>query len=151
MTAVAATARTKLTLPANILAAIDDPNWWQPWFHKGDWFVWKVFLKAAFGIGSMDDSELTLFKTCTGRTTPPNKQCAEAWAIAGRRGGKSRIMSLCAAWLAGFVDWREHLAPGEVATCHVLESKTSSRCFSLHQKFVCGSSDIIQIGCARIG
>jgi hypothetical protein len=29
-------------------------------------------------------------------------------------------MSLCAAWLAGFCDWRDHLAPGEVATCHVL-------------------------------
>jgi hypothetical protein len=29
-------------------------------------------------------------------------------------------MSLCAAWLAAFVDWRDYLAPGEVATCHVL-------------------------------
>ena len=122
MNAVAIAPKPKLTLPRDILACIDDGAWWRPWFNKGDWRAWKVFLKAAFGIGLMDDAELAIFRQCTGRTTPPNKQCSEAWAIAGRRGGKSRIMSLCAASLAGFVDWREHLAPGEVATCHVLAS-----------------------------
>jgi phage terminase large subunit-like protein len=44
------------------------------------------------------------------------KQAEEAWAICGRRGGKTRIMATVAAWLAAFVDWRPHLGPGEVAT-----------------------------------
>jgi phage terminase large subunit-like protein len=90
-----------------------------PWFAKGDWSAWRSFLSAAFGL-PMTTDQLAIYQQCTGRTTPPTRQCAEAWAIAGRRGGKSRIMSLCAAWLAAFCDWRDYLAPGEVATCHVL-------------------------------
>jgi hypothetical protein len=120
MTAVAAAQRKpRLTLPANVIAAIDDPAWWQPWFAKGDWSAWRSFLSPAFGL-PMTADQLAIYQQCTGRSAAPTQQCAEAWAIAGRRGGKSRIMSLCAAWLAGFVDWRDYLAPGEVATCHVL-------------------------------
>jgi hypothetical protein len=120
MTAVATAQRKpRLTLPANILAAIDDPAWWQPWFAKGDWSAWRSFLSAAFGL-PMTADQLAIYQTCTGRSTAPTQQCTEAWCVAGRRGGKSRIMSLSASWLAAFVDWREYLAPGEIATCHVL-------------------------------
>ena|SRR6516225_3537386 len=97
MNAVATASKPKITLPRDILAAIDDEHWWRQWFNKGDWGAWKVFLKAAFGIGPMDDAELAIFRECTGRTESPNKQCAEAWAICGRRGGKTRVMATCAA------------------------------------------------------
>jgi len=46
----------------------------------------------------------------------------EAWLICGRRSGKSFILALIASYLAVFKDWREHLAPGEVATIMVLAS-----------------------------
>jgi hypothetical protein len=120
MTAVATAQRKpRLTLPSNILDAMSSEQWWGPWFSKGDWSAWRSFLPAAFGL-PMNADQLAIYQQCTGSATAPTQQCAEAWAIAGRRGGKSRIMSLCAAWLAGFVDWRDYLAPGEVATCHVL-------------------------------
>jgi hypothetical protein len=120
MTAAVATARKpRIVVPANIIDCLDDPNWWQPWFARGNWQPWLSFLSAAFGL-SMDDEALAIYRECTGRTTAPTAQAAEAWAICGRRGGKTRIMATCAAWLGGFVDWRGHLAPGEVATVMVL-------------------------------
>jgi hypothetical protein len=112
----AATARKpRVVIPGDILAAIDDPAWWQPWFSKGDWQAWRAFLAATFALPLSAD-QLAIFRECTGRTTAPTKQAEEAWAICGRRGGKTRIMATVAAWLAAFVDWRPHLGPGEVAT-----------------------------------
>jgi hypothetical protein len=64
----------------------------------------------------MDDAELAIYKQCTGRTTAPTTQATESWCIAGRRGGKSRVMATVAAWLACFSDLRPHLGPGETAT-----------------------------------
>jgi hypothetical protein len=101
--------------PANILAAISDPAWWGPWFTRGDWRAWRSFFSATFAL-PMDDEAFAIYRECTGRTAPPLEPATEAWAICGRRGGKTRLMATAAAWLAAFIDWRPHLAPGEVAT-----------------------------------
>jgi hypothetical protein len=114
MTPPARKART-LQLPETILSAMDDPAWWQPWFARGDWTAWRAFLAAAFAL-PLDDEALALYRECTGRAAAPHQQAAEAWAICGRRGGKTRVMATVAAWLAAFIDWRPHLGPGEVAT-----------------------------------
>jgi hypothetical protein len=90
MTAVAiAQRKPKITLPANIIAALDDPAWWQPWFVRGDWQPWRSFGSAAFGL-PMDDAALQIYRECTGRSEPPQHQVTEAWAICGRRAGKRR-------------------------------------------------------------
>jgi len=71
-----------------------------------------VFLKAVFGI-EMDQKEFDLYRHCTKRTDPPTS-VKEAYAIVGRRGGKSRIVSFAATYIACFHDFRKYLAPGEV-------------------------------------
>ena len=43
----------------------------------------------------------------------PSSPVREAWVVAGRRAGKSRIFALIAVFVATFKDWSEHLAPGE--------------------------------------
>jgi hypothetical protein len=85
------------------------------WFERGDWRAWRVYLKALFGL-PMNDRELSLYRKHTARSEAPDKPFNEAWPIIGRRGGKSQIMALTAVYLACFRDYREYLAPGEVAT-----------------------------------
>jgi hypothetical protein len=97
------------------LACLDDENWWRPWFARGDWTAWRAFLASAFAL-PLDDEALATFKQCTGRQSAPIAQASEAWAVCGRRGGKTRVLSTVAAWLACFSDLRPYLGPGEVAT-----------------------------------
>jgi hypothetical protein len=103
---------------ATILEALDDKRLLKGLFGPS-WQPWRAFLAAVYGLGLTDD-ELALYRACTGRQTPPTAQVKEAWVIAGRRAGKSRIASLLAVWTAVGTDWTPHLAPGEVATVAVL-------------------------------
>ncbi|HUK37140.1 MAG TPA: terminase family protein [Vicinamibacterales bacterium] len=80
-------------------------------FFAGDtWLAWDVFLAAIFGL-PMGDAHAAIFRRCTGRQTLPTSSAREAWMIVGRRGGKSRIAALLAAFVAAFK--RHRLAPGE--------------------------------------
>ena len=89
------------------------------WFPRIEtWASWVVFLKAVFGL-EMERTEEELFHRFTGRVKPPEK-VKEGWLVVGRRGGKSLIAALCAMFLACFRSYREHLAPGEVATIMVI-------------------------------
>jgi hypothetical protein len=102
--------------PSSIIDAMAAPAWWQQWFSRGDWAAWRALLAAAFALPPQDDAALDIYRECTGRSAWPTAPASEVWAICGRRGGKTRIMSTVAAWLAAFVDWQAYLAPGEVAT-----------------------------------
>jgi hypothetical protein len=105
----------------NILAALDDPNLFAPFFRGTSWGAWKVWLAALFAL-PMTDDQLALYRLRTGRTAPPDAPFKEAELIVGRRGGKSRILSLVAVYLATFRDYERYLAPGEVATVAVIAS-----------------------------
>jgi len=59
----------------------------------------------------MADAELELYQQHTGREAPLTAPTSEAFAIVGRRGGKSRVAALVAVWLACFRAY--DLAPGE--------------------------------------
>jgi hypothetical protein len=118
MTAVAAR-KPRITLPAHILACLDDENWWGAWFSRGDWAAWRAFLASAFAL-PLDGAALQIYRECTGRSEPPQQQAAEAWAICGRRAGKTRVLSTVCAWLGCFVDWREYFAKGECGTIMLL-------------------------------
>ena len=101
-----------------ILDAIEDvfPAWfkdretWQPWF---------TFLRALFAL-PMSESELALYRQCTGRKEPPSHPVQEAWLVIGRRGGKSFTLALIAVFLACFHEYREHLNKGERGTVMVI-------------------------------
>lgn len=82
------------------------------------WYAWRVFLKAVFAM-LMDDAELEVFRRHTERETPPCAPVSEAWMPIGRRGGKSRIASVCALYLGIRFD-ASQLAPGERAVIPVI-------------------------------
>jgi hypothetical protein len=68
----------------------------------------------------MSPEELAGYQACTGRTVAPTEQAREAWIIAGRRAGKSRVAAAIAVYLACFRDYTAVLAPGEVGTVMLL-------------------------------
>src|SRR5215831_1991396 len=77
------------------------------------WSAWIAWLKVVFGL-PMDELEVELFRKCTGRTKLfPGNDFKEAYCIVGRRGGKSRIVSVAAVYIAAFHDFRQFLARGE--------------------------------------
>jgi hypothetical protein len=98
----------------SIIDALDDPALFGPWFSGPSWAIWKIIIKAAFGI-RLSRSERKIFVSVAGRD-PPRKRVRELWIIAGRRAGKDSIASAIAAWFASFVDYSGKLRPGEVAS-----------------------------------
>jgi hypothetical protein len=112
--------------PLDLVLAIADPKLFGPWFEPlGNWSAWLVVIKAIFGL-PMTPAEVETFTRFTGRTTPPTSPAREAWIIAGRRGGKSRIAALIAVFLACFKSYRHVLAPGERGVVMILAADRSS-------------------------
>jgi hypothetical protein len=104
----------------DLVTACRDPNLFQPWFRdETTWQAWCTFLRTLFAL-PFEDDDLATYTRCTGRVTPPADRASEAWVIAGRRSGKSFMLSLVAVYLAVFVDWYRHLSPGEVGTVMVI-------------------------------
>lgn len=106
----------------SIIDAIEDPRLLGSLFKdQATWESWKVFLAALFGL-PLQKKGLTLYRKCTGRKRPPGKRFNEAYAIVGRRGGKSFISAVVACFLALFHDWTPYLSPGEVGWIMVIAS-----------------------------
>lgn len=105
----------------NILDACRDPALFGIWFAKSNktWASWFAFLAALFGL-PLSDSDLSLFRQCTGRDRPRAEGYTEAWLAVGRRGGKSLILATIAVFLAVFRDWSDRLVPGETGLVVVL-------------------------------
>lgn len=103
----------------NILQALERPEIFQPWFKGDSWLPWKAFLASLFGL-PMDTKARSIYKKHTGRQIVPRQQAREAWVVAGRRAGKSRIAALVACFLAAFRDYGPHLAPGERGTLMII-------------------------------
>lgn len=94
-----------------------------PWLRGGaDWTPWRAFLAALFGL-PMTPAELAIYRECTGRQQAPTKPASEAWMPVGRRGRKSAIMAVVAAYVGAYRDHSLYLAPNERARIPVL-SKT---------------------------
>jgi hypothetical protein len=97
----------------SISDVVNDNDLFAPHFrNRQSWAPWFGFNKALFGL-PLDDTELALFRECTGRDVPPTERVAEGWLIVGRRGGKSRDLALIGSYIATFLDWTPFLAPGE--------------------------------------
>src|ERR1700722_10746720 len=108
---------------AAVLSIIDvcnDPDLFGPWFRdRVSWAAWFAFLKIIFGL-PLDADELELFQRCTGRREPAALGYLDACLIIGRRGGKSLILALIAAYLACFHNWAPFLTPGERGTIMIV-------------------------------
>ena len=108
--------------PPNILQAMD--QYFAKTFRRdgrlGDtWKAWRAFLAAIFGI-AMDAEAQAIYRQHTGRDDMPSQQFREVYAIVGRRGGKSIIAALVAAFLASFRDYSDVLGPGETGVVMLL-------------------------------
>jgi hypothetical protein len=90
-----------------------------PWFKGPSWAPWLVFLRCLFGL-ELDAAGLQLFQACTGRSAPSLLGYLEVSLIIGRRGGKSLILALIAAYLACFYNWAPYLTSGERASVVII-------------------------------
>jgi hypothetical protein len=86
---------------------------------RDSWKAWRSFLAAVFGL-PMDSEALATYRKHTARDNVPSAQFREAFAIVGRRGGKSAIAALIATFLAVFRDYSAVLAPGETGIVMLL-------------------------------
>jgi hypothetical protein len=64
------------------------------------WRTWKALLIAAMG-EPLTSNEREIFTSITGRRQEPLQRCEELVGVVGRRGGKSRAISVLATYLAG--------------------------------------------------
>jgi hypothetical protein len=89
-------------------------------FLAGDsWRNWRCILKAING-EPLDAAELEIFRSLTGDREYAGLPVSELWAVVGRRGGKSRMASVHAAYQAALIDWRDRLVTGERGVVMVL-------------------------------
>ena len=93
-----------------LLDAMADPALFGPVFGGPTWAPWRAFVAAVFGL-PLDAEGLALYHQATGRTAPPPEPVREAFALCGRRSGKSIVAALLAVFCALFRHYR--LAPGE--------------------------------------
>jgi hypothetical protein len=104
----------------NIIDVTSDPALFGPWFKdRQSWTAWLVFLRCLFGL-ELDEAGLQLFQACTGRSSPASAGYTEVSLIIGRRGGKSLILALIAAYLAAFYNWGPYLTSGERASVVII-------------------------------
>ncbi len=103
----------------NIIEAMGDRRLFGPMFECESWDAWRVFLAALFGL-KLSAEGLEVYRRHTGRETQHAGPHQEAWVIAGRRGGKSRIAALVATYVALFRDYSGVLARGERGVVSVL-------------------------------
>jgi len=93
--------------------ALSDANLLGSLLTGGSWKAWRVLLIAAMG-EVLDADERALFSKLTGgREREPGQRVEELIGIIGRRGGKSRAISVLAAYIAGLCDHSRVLVPGE--------------------------------------
>ena len=73
---------------------------------------WIVALKTMFGLG-MTAHGLVIFQRHTGRSLSPAGGSKETYLIVGRRGGKSFISALIAAFISAISDFRKYVTVAE--------------------------------------
>jgi hypothetical protein len=106
--------------PISILEACQDEQIFGPWFKdRLTWVAWFAFLKVMFAL-PLNEAELAIFQQCTGRSAPSPAGYLEATLVIGRRGGKSLILALIAAFLAVFYNWSPFLTGGERGTIMII-------------------------------
>lgn len=113
--------------------------------HKGSWKNWLVFLKAIYGI-QMNKGEFKIYQECTERRFESKEGYDSFFAIVGRRGGKSRIVSLIAAYEAVFGKWKKHLAPGQTAHIFIMgrDKDQAKNVFAYIRAFLGNFQDLIK-------
>ena len=77
--------------------ALDDPALLGNVLKGKSWSPRRALLLAAMG-EALTDAEREIFKQLTGRDKEPGQRVEELVGVIGRRGGKSRAISVLATW-----------------------------------------------------
>ena len=83
--------------------ALSDPQLLGNCLPGDSWRPWRTLLIGAMG-EPLDADETELFKSLTGGREPPSLRVDELIAIVGRRGGKSRAISVVATYIAALCE-----------------------------------------------
>lgn len=110
--------------PMTILQAMQDARIFGKTFRRNwrgadTWKAWRAFLAALFGL-PLTGEALGTYRAHTGRSVAPRDAFREAWAICGRRSGKSLIAATVAVFLACFRDYSAYRAPGETLVLPII-------------------------------
>jgi hypothetical protein len=92
--------------------ALEDKNLLGSILAGDSWLVWRVLLIALMG-EELTEAERVIFRERTLRDREPLQPVEEFWGVVGRRGGKTRAMSVLATYLSALCDWRDVLVRGE--------------------------------------
>jgi hypothetical protein len=103
--------RHRLTPQTSLREALSDQQLLGDVLSGPSWQAWRVLLTASMG-EQLTDDERQLFKQLTGRDREPLQRVEEFVGVIGRRGGKSRSISVLATYLAGLCR-HPTLVPGE--------------------------------------
>jgi hypothetical protein len=98
--------------------ALSDPQLLGRSISGESWVGWRILLLGALGEPLLDD-ERDLFRKLTGGRGEPTEIIEEFAAIIGRRGGKSRAISVLATYIAGLCE-HPALVPGERGVCLII-------------------------------
>lgn len=127
----------------NIIEAMHDSRLFLPVFKDvRTWRSWETYLRALFGLGIDNPDDLKLFQEATGLTEPPKERAREAFAICGRRSGKSFTSAIVACYLACFQNWKQILSAGERGMVFILSvDKYQSRIIRDYISTILNSSE----------
>jgi len=121
----------------SVLSMMDDAGLTAP-----SWNAWRTLLRVVFGLplpAAHDDDDLERYRKHTSRQELPPAAVAEAWIVAGRRGGKSRIASLVALYCGIRYDATQ-LAPGELAIVALIAAdRRQARIVMSYLRALCAS------------
>ena len=92
--------------------ALEDPELLGSALAGPTWQAWRSVLLAAMG-EPLNKDELETFTKFTAARLRHRSVLTSLWCCVGRRGGKSRAMSVLATYLAGLCDYSDKLARGE--------------------------------------
>lgn len=106
-----------------IRTALEHPDFFGCILGGPSWAAWRTLLIGAMG-EELSSEEREVFAELTGRVCEPGARVDELWCVIGRRGGKTRAVASLGAYIAALCDWRDVLAPGEIATLPILSNTT---------------------------
>ncbi len=107
-----------MTPKVSMRRALADPALLGTILAGDSWRAWRTLLIAAMG-EALTDAERKLFTKLTGREREPLERCEELAIVAGRRGGKSRAISVLATYIAALCD-HPNLVAGETGVCLII-------------------------------
>jgi hypothetical protein len=93
-------------------ACLADKNLFANILPGESWAAWRILLIALVG-EELYPEERAVFAKLTERATEPRQFVEEFVGIIGRRGGKSRAMSVLATYIAALCDHKDTTVPGE--------------------------------------